>query len=226
MVGARSRELRVGAMDLVKLREAAAEQLARHNLAGWTFHLADTKRRLGVCKHRSKRIEISEYYAIHNTDEAVWDTLLHEVAHAIAGPEAGHGPVWKAVAVRLGATPRACDNSPDTVVEPGAWQTTCTACNRTHHRYKRPKSLSGYRCKCPARTSLIFAYKGDPACEPAVPATPHESATRWQATCVGCGFVHRRSRKPKAGIWRCRCSHRSQLTWEFTRPELRSTTGE
>ena len=35
------------------------------------------------------------------------DTILHEIAHAIAGVEAGHGPAWKAVAQRLGATPRA-----------------------------------------------------------------------------------------------------------------------
>jgi hypothetical protein len=82
-------------MDLKKLGEAATEQFSKHGLVGWTFRLADTKRRLGVCKHRTKRIEISEYYAIHNSVDAVLDTLLHEIAHAIAGPKAGHGPLWK-----------------------------------------------------------------------------------------------------------------------------------
>ncbi len=206
-------------MELKKLEEAATEQLAKHNLAGWTFRLANTKRRLGVCKHRTKRIEISEYYAVHNTDEAVLDTLLHEIAHAIAGPEAAHGPVWKAVAVRLGATPRSCDDSPDTVVEPGDWQTTCTACNRTHHRYKRPKTLTGYRCKCEARSPLVFAYRGDPTRQPAVPRTT-TVATRWQANCSGCGLTHRRSRRPKAGIWRCGCPHRSELTWKLGQMQL------
>src|SRR5437588_787995 len=38
----------VWGMDLKRLEEAAAEQLARHGLVGWTFRLADTKRRLGV----------------------------------------------------------------------------------------------------------------------------------------------------------------------------------
>jgi predicted SprT family Zn-dependent metalloprotease len=202
-------------MELRKLEEAVAEQFTRHGLVGWTFRLADTKRRLGVCKHRTKRIEISEYYATHNRDEAVLDTLLHEVAHALAGPKAGHGPVWKEIAIRIGATPRACDDSPDTVVQPGDWQTTCTACNRTHHRYKRPRSLSGYRCKCPARSALVFAYAGDPAHEPAVPLTPQQATARWQAKCAGCGMVHGRTRRPKAGVWRCRCPHRSELKWAF-----------
>lgn len=40
--------------------------------------------------------------------EQVIDTLRHEAAHAIAGVEAKHGPVWKATARRLGATPKAC----------------------------------------------------------------------------------------------------------------------
>jgi hypothetical protein len=93
------------------------------------------------CKYRTKRIEIAEYYARNSSPESVLDTLLHEIAHAIAGPKAGHGPVWKAVAIRLGATPRACDNSPETVVKPGDWQATCPACKKVFHRYKRPKSL-------------------------------------------------------------------------------------
>lgn len=201
-------------MDLGKLADVAAQKLAEYGLTGWTFGLADTRRRLGACKHRQRRIEVSEYYARNNPDAAVLDTLLHEVAHAIAGPAAGHGPVWKAVAVRVGATPRACDDSPATVVQPGDWRTTCPACNRTHHRYKRPKALTGYRCKCPARSPLAFSYVGDPAREPPVPVTPQEAAG-WRATCAGCGVVHRRSRRPKAGVWRCRCPHRGELTWAF-----------
>ena len=38
----------------------------------------------------------------------VTDTILHEIAHALAGPGAGHGPAWKATASRLGATPKSC----------------------------------------------------------------------------------------------------------------------
>lgn len=115
-------------MDLQGLEAIASREMTKHGLAGWTFGLANTKRQLGVCKYRKKRIEIGEYNALNSSQESVLDTLLHEIAHAIAGPKAGHGPVWKAVAIRLGATPRACDNSPETVVKPGDWQATCLAC--------------------------------------------------------------------------------------------------
>lgn len=198
-------------MDLKVLETTAKALFAKHGLVGWTFGLTAAKRRLGVCKYRPKRIEIGEYYARHNPDAAVLDTLLHEIAHALAGAAAKHGPAWQAVASRIGATPRACDDSPDTVVEPGDWRTTCPGCNKTHHRYKRPRALSGYRCKCPARSPLVFAFAGDPAHEP----PPVPVLANWYANCAGCGTVHRRARRPKAGTWRCRCSARSELKWAF-----------
>jgi hypothetical protein len=72
-----------------------------------------------------------------------------------------------------------------------------------------------YRCKCPARTPLVFAYAGDPAREPAVPAAAEPAPARWHANCAGCGTVHRRARRPKAGVWRCRCPARGELKWAF-----------
>src|SRR4051812_16439723 len=127
-------------MDLKELGDIANREMPKHGLLGWTFGLADTKRRLGVCNCRTKRIEIAEYYARNSPPGTVVDPPPHEIAPAIAGPAAGHGPAWKAVALRLGATPRACDNSHETVVTPGDWQATCPACTTTVHRYRRPKS--------------------------------------------------------------------------------------
>src|SRR6266404_838178 len=86
-------------MDLKELEAIASQEMTKHALHGWTFGFAHTKRRLGVCKYRTKRIEIAEYYARNSSPESVLDTLLHEIAHAIAGSAARHGPVWKAVAV-------------------------------------------------------------------------------------------------------------------------------
>src|SRR3954471_14990035 len=95
-------------VELDEWGATARRELARHGLRGWTFGLSKAKRRLGVCKYRQKRIEVAEYYARHSPEESVLDTLRHEIAHALAGPSAKHGPKWKAVAVRLGATPRSC----------------------------------------------------------------------------------------------------------------------
>ncbi|MDB5349954.1 MAG: hypothetical protein JWN86_1201 [Planctomycetota bacterium] len=204
-------------MDLKDLADIASREMRKHGLHGWTFAFAATRRRLGVCKYRTKRIEIAEYHARNNPPETVLDTLLHEIAHAIAGPAAKHGPDWKAVAIRLGATPRACDNSHETVVTPGDWQAACPSCTRTFHRYRRPQRLSGYRCRCEARSPLVFEFAGDPARRPDVPMTAQESAN-WEARCTGCKTVHLRVRRPKAGVWRCKCPHRNELVWRF-RPQ-------
>ena len=52
-------------------------------------------------------IRISRTHALEGSEEQIRDTVLHEIAHAIAGREAGHGLLWKVTARRIGATPRA-----------------------------------------------------------------------------------------------------------------------
>ena len=201
-------------MDLKELEAIARREMVKHGLHGWTFGFADTKRRLGACKYRTKCIEIAEFYALGSPRETVLDTLLHEIAHAIAGPAARHGPAWKAIAMRLGATPRACENSHQAVVRPGDWQATCPACKKCFHRFRRPKSLNGYRCRCVAASTLSFQFMGNPARRPFVPTMVQVSAN-WEAKCSGCETVHLRLRKPKAGVWHCKCSHRCELTWRL-----------
>ena len=48
-------------MDLKGLETIAVHELRKHGLHGWTFDLADTGRRLGVCNYGTKRIEIEEF---------------------------------------------------------------------------------------------------------------------------------------------------------------------
>lgn len=198
-------------MDLTLLRDIAAREMAQHGLHDWTFDFSRAKRRLGACKYRLRRIEISEFYAANNAEESVLDTLRHEIAHALAGPRAGHGPTWKRIAARLGATPRACDTSSSTITAPGNWRAICLSCRQMYERYKAPVSLNGYRCRCPDRTPLTFEYVGDPRRRP---TTPTARRTWWQAVCPGCQVVHRRTRRPQPGRWYCRCPQRSQLTWQ------------
>jgi predicted SprT family Zn-dependent metalloprotease len=199
-------------MDLQRLHALAADLFAKHGLRGWSFALSNSKRRLGVCKYKPKRIEVARYYAEHNPEASVLDTVLHEIAHALAGHGAGHGPEWRAIAERIGATPQTCDTSPDTVIQPGDWQAVCAGCNRTHHRYKQPRVLTGFTCRCPAKSPLAFAFAGKP--EDAPPPLPvREVVARWIAPCAGCGIVHKRVKRPKAGKWRCRCAHKSELNW-------------
>ncbi|MDD9982299.1 MAG: SprT-like domain-containing protein [Gammaproteobacteria bacterium] len=98
------------ARGVERLAEVAREARAlmdAHGLEEWTLRFGAAQRRLGACLERPKIIEIARWHAAHGEPRQVTDTVLHEIAHALAGANAGHGPAWKAVARRIGATPRA-----------------------------------------------------------------------------------------------------------------------
>ena len=76
-------------------------------LAGWTVGVNAAKDALGVCAYDERRIYLSEYWLSQLPRLDVIDTILHEVAHALAGHEAGHGRKWQETAAQVGAQPRA-----------------------------------------------------------------------------------------------------------------------
>ena len=98
---------RNGAERLNGVAGMARRLMDEHGLTGWTLAFVEAKRRLGDCHFRHCVIRISRTHALGGSKEQIRDTVLHEIAHAIAGREAGHGPLWKITARRIGATPRA-----------------------------------------------------------------------------------------------------------------------
>ncbi|MDE0281566.1 MAG: SprT-like domain-containing protein [Gammaproteobacteria bacterium] len=101
-----------------RLREVALEArglMDRHGLAEWTLGFIAARGKLGECRPLERRIGLSRHHAVTGSPEQVADTVLHEIAHALAGSGAGHGPAWKAIARRIGATPRSgvhgCDGT-------------------------------------------------------------------------------------------------------------------
>ena len=72
------------------------------DLSVWTFGFDSAKKRLGVCKYDEFLISLSRYFVdLHSLDE-IDQVLRHEVAHAIAGPKAGHSTKWKKIATEIG----------------------------------------------------------------------------------------------------------------------------
>ena len=92
---------------LLEVAGQARELMDEHGLHGWTFRFSAAKSRLGECRERERHIRLSRRHAVNGDPREVRDTILHEIAHALAGAKAGHGPAWKAVARRIGATPKA-----------------------------------------------------------------------------------------------------------------------
>jgi hypothetical protein len=97
------------------------------------------RRQIFSCQWESwevKSIRLSRPLTEVNSEVQVRDTILHEIAHAIAGPH-GHNWKWKQVARQLGANPAAtCGEG--VVQVPGPYQAQCS-CGHVHSMYRMPK---------------------------------------------------------------------------------------
>ncbi len=107
----------------------------------WSFGFDHARTRAGLCNFTDHRISVSRHLAAKYEDDEIHQILLHEVAHAIAGPRAGHGAKWKAVAADLGYDgKRTHDGSAANELAP--WIGLCPA-GHEHFRFRRPaKPLS------------------------------------------------------------------------------------
>lgn len=127
------------------MRRWAQALLDLHLGAEWSFGFDHARTRAGACHYRDKRITVSRHLAARFEDDEIHQVLLHEVAHALAGHSAGHGPRWRAVARDLGYTGGRTHSGP-TATELARWVGTCPA-GHVHHRYRRPsRTLACAKC--------------------------------------------------------------------------------
>ena len=124
-------------MEISDAEMLAKELMQKHNVV-WTFLFDRANKRTGCCRHSTRTISLSYEYVVRNDVDNIRNTILHEIAHAIAGFDAGHGPEWREICIRIGARPDRCCS--DTVEMPkGRWQATCKSCNRTFNSIRCPK---------------------------------------------------------------------------------------
>ena len=111
--------------------------LAQHlPTGGWTFGFDRAVRRAGACHHADRRITLSRHL-VQRADEAeVRGVLLHEIAHALAGHRAGHGPRWRAACASIGHEGSRLHDRP-IAEERATWIGSCPA-GHEHRRFRRP----------------------------------------------------------------------------------------
>ena len=79
------------------------QQLREHGLYDWRVGVHDSPREwLGVTNFTTAKITLLRDYVEHGRPEAVQDTILHEIAHALTGPD--HDERWRACCERIGCT--------------------------------------------------------------------------------------------------------------------------
>jgi len=126
----------------------ARDLMNQHGLTGWYFQFDRAKTRFGQCSHSRRRISLSEPLVLVNDEHQVRDTILHEIAHALAGPHAGHGPAWRTVCRQIGADPSRCVDSATIATPPAPYVVVCENCGPVAPRHKRPRPGQKWRHNC------------------------------------------------------------------------------
>lgn len=131
--------------DLIDVRREADALLGVHLDASWSFAFDNAKRRAGACDYLRKRITLSRYLSARYDDETNRQTILHEIAHALAGSAAGHGIEWKRVARSLGYTGGVTHRG-ETATELAPWVGVCPAGHVAFRHRKATRATSCARC--------------------------------------------------------------------------------
>lgn len=95
-------------MKLLEAKNLTTKLMKEFNVpSNWRFRFINTKRACGRCDYVRQTVELSESFVENNTVAVVENTIRHEIAHVLVGRGHGHGSVWKRMAVRCGAEPKA-----------------------------------------------------------------------------------------------------------------------
>ncbi len=145
-------------MEFAAAALMAREEMTRFGLGNWAFGWNRRKRSLGLCRYREQRIELSVHFVKANDPAQVRETILHEIAHALAGEKAKHGRVWKAMCQRVGCRAARCDDGVAAMPK-GRWVARCGSCGKEYWRHRRPARRAKYWCRgCgPERGAVVFA---------------------------------------------------------------------
>jgi predicted SprT family Zn-dependent metalloprotease len=151
-------------VELKQAYDLARSLLSEYGLGDWSVEFDRAKRRAGVCRHGTRVIGLSAPLTRLHPEAEVRDTILHEIAHALAGPQHQHDDVWRSIALSIGGTGERCvpEDVPRLV---GDWTGICGAGHEAD-RHRRPdRVLLCRRCEGqpPERRVFEWTHRGRPA---------------------------------------------------------------
>lgn len=154
-------------MEVTKALATGRRLLREHGLHDWTIVADRAKTRAGVCRFPKRQIGLSAPLTTLHSEPEVLDTILHEIAHALVGPQHGHDAAWRAKAREIGCSGERCV-SPDSPRVPGDWSGRCPAGHeKTRHRAPtRLMSCGECARRFDPRHLFTWSYRGRPAALP------------------------------------------------------------
>ncbi|PRY56110.1 SprT-like family protein [Knoellia remsis] len=135
--------------------------LREHGLEDWTLTTDRAKTRAGACRFATRTISISAPLTAVHDEDLVRDTLLHEIAHALVGPQHGHDATWRRTAVEIGCTGERTVDADAPKVD-GPWRGECPN-GHVVTRHRRPtRVMSCARCRRGFDPTLLleWTYRG------------------------------------------------------------------
>ena len=118
----------------------------QYELKQWVFKFSKHKTAAGMCYYDQKLIVLSEYFVLNNSDEEIINTMLHEIAHALAPRWEGHGKVWRKIFKDLLIkynqpvnVTRCYDNNVN--MPTGKYKITCTCCGDYWTQHKKTSKI-------------------------------------------------------------------------------------
>lgn len=135
-------------MQLAAANKIANELMAEHGLTakGWHFAFDTAVRRFGACHYSSKKITLSQKLTTLNDEARIRTTLLHEIAHALAGYKAHHNATWQAICRSIGGDGQRLYSVANTVTPDRKATGQCPNCKRVIKRHRRTAIACGKCC--------------------------------------------------------------------------------
>ncbi|MGZ0017562.1 SprT-like domain-containing protein [Yeosuana sp. AK3] len=149
-------------MDLMEARELALELMKQHGLEyRFRFEFDNAKRRFGSCRFNPRFITLSKHLVQLNDYNVVRNVILHEIAHALVGPNNGHNWVWRQTAIEIGCDGNRCYCLENTTTVERTLIANCPNCGIEYGRFRKPRKQ--YSCgKCSGGTfnkNYLLEYK-------------------------------------------------------------------
>lgn len=127
-------------MKLEQAESLALKLMTEHGLIPkWSFRFDRAKVRFGCCNFTKKEISLSKSLTELNDKAKVYDTILHEIAHALVGPFFGHGKKWKQKVIELGGEAKTRYHHTDVILPKRKYTTHCPSCNQTAQAQRKRK---------------------------------------------------------------------------------------
>lgn len=142
-------------MNLNDAYKFGISAMAAHGLIdqGWRLEWDNAKNRHGQTDYRRKVISLSSVSTHLRSVEEVQHTVGHEIAHALVGHAAGHGPVWKAKMLSMGLRPERTtaysQEAREKLAQSRKYVLHCSVDNRVlGSKDRKGKRWADYVCNC------------------------------------------------------------------------------